>query len=116
VEFVLVPLGSFSTLPAEPGIFQTEFNDKWAAVAGTATIFGDTEMAFSGNAVDRFVDLSCAPVIGSAGRAYAYGLHLTGQESALFNAALPECVEPLFKRIHIVPLSNTQYHPYPVIS
>jgi hypothetical protein len=90
VEFVLVPLGSFTAFPAEPGIFQTEFNDKRTTVADAATIFGDTEMAFSGNAVDRLVNLSCTPVIGRAGRAYAYRLLLTGQERALFNAALPE--------------------------
>ena len=67
MEFVLVPLGSFSAFPAEPGIFQTEFNDKRTAVADAATIFGDTEMALSGNAVDRFTSLLRRPVIGGAG-------------------------------------------------
>jgi len=79
MEFVFVALCSFCAVPAEPGIFQTEFSDKRAPGAGTATIFGDTEMALSGNAVDRLMDLSCTPVIGRAGRAYAYGLLLTGQ-------------------------------------
>jgi hypothetical protein len=104
MEFVLVALGSFCAFPAEPGIFQAKFGDKRTPVAGTATIFSDTEMALPGNAVHRFMDLPGTPVIGGAGRTNAYGLLFVGQFRALFNTALPECIEPLFKRIHTLPL------------
>jgi hypothetical protein len=78
MEFVRVALGSFSTIPAEPGIFQAEFGDKWAPVACTAAIFRNTEMALSGNAVHCFMDLPGTPVIGGAGRTNAFGLFFCG--------------------------------------
>jgi len=67
MEFVLVALGSLCTISTEPTIFQTEIGYKRTPVAGTAMIFGDTEMALSVDAVDRFVDLPGTPVIGGTG-------------------------------------------------
>ncbi len=67
MEFVLVALGSLCTISAEPAIFQTEFGYKRTPVAGAAMIFGDTEMALSVDAVNRFMDIPGTPVIGGTG-------------------------------------------------
>jgi hypothetical protein len=79
MQFVLVALGGFAAFYTELVIFQPEFGYNVTFPAGTATIFCDTEMALSGNAVDRFASLLCRPVIGGAGCAHAYRLLLFGE-------------------------------------